>query len=176
MLVSERAAQPYRLDSDFPKKAAAAGYPTQSSRGSTGSTIRSLFLFLYLSSLPFHLPAFLRKLILFSLTTPLSLCSVLSSGPFPHLPTLFRKLSFSLLHAQLHHPAQRRQDLSNQYSTMNRIFGTSSSSKKPKPTLQDVIDQVGVASLERHTPRWYSPAHILDGFPLGHCRSQDKKA
>ena len=31
-----------------------------------------------------------------------------------------------------------------QISTMNRIFGTSSSSKKPKPTLQDVIDQVGV--------------------------------
>jgi hypothetical protein len=36
-----------------------------------------------------------------------------------------------------------------QISTMNRIFGSSSSSKKPKPTLQDVIDQVGVAVPER---------------------------
>jgi hypothetical protein len=59
---------------------------------------------------------------------------------------------------------------------MNRIFGTSSSSKKPKPTLQDVIDQVGVASLERHMLRWYSLAHILDGFPLSDYRGQDKKA
>jgi hypothetical protein len=37
-----------------------------------------------------------------------------------------------------------------QKAPMNRIFGTSSSSKKPKPTLQDVVDQVGLAYLERH--------------------------
>jgi hypothetical protein len=42
----------------------------------------------------------------------------------------------------------------NQRSTMNRIFGTSSSSKKPKPTLQDVIDQVCAAPLERYMPRF----------------------
>jgi hypothetical protein len=61
---------------------------------------------------------------------------------------------------------------------MNRIFGTSSSSKKPKPTLQDVIDQVGVGFPSEAGIHLgiHSLAQIPDGFPLGHYRSQDKKA
>ena len=59
-----------------------------------------------------------------------------------------------------------------QISTMNRIFGTSSSSKKPKPTLQDVIDQVRVASLEGHPPLVFTSAYTrrIPAQPLSKSR------
>ena len=54
-------------------------------------------------------------------------------------------------------PAQKSTLESTPGQTMNRIFGSSSSSsKKPKPTLQDVIDQVGTRSSQRER----QPLHV----------------
>jgi hypothetical protein len=51
---------------------------------------------------------------------------------------------------------------------MNRIFGTSSSSKKPKATLQDVVDQVGIAYLERHWGTFR--VFMINRYPARHDR------